>query len=107
MEGWLYPNDAYRSLGELTYLAGALPQVFQHIASSPRHQLEEGHIGIDYGSRYADNPAAAIEAASVALERATQAAHQMYRGLADAQNAINADSYTGPDLDEGGNHELA
>jgi hypothetical protein len=99
-DGWQYPSDAYRALGELTYLTGALPQVFAHIAASLRTQLELGHIGIDHGTRFADNPAAAIEAASTALASATHAAHRMYRGLADAQTAINAASYTGLDLED-------
>jgi hypothetical protein len=99
-DGWQYPSDAYRALGELTYLTGALPQVFAHIAASLRAQLEQGHIGIDQGTSYADNPAAAIEAASTALASATQTAHRLYSGLADAQTAISAASYTGPDLED-------
>src|SRR4051794_30441895 len=43
-DGWQYPSDAYRALGELTYLTGALPQVFAHIAASLSAQLEQGHI---------------------------------------------------------------
>lgn len=42
----------------------------------------------------------AIEAASVALEGATDAAGQMYRSVADAQNAIDAAAYPGTGLDE-------
>jgi hypothetical protein len=99
-DGWQYPSDAYLALGELTYLTGALPQVFAHIAASLRAQLEQGNIGIDHGTSYADNPAAAIEAASTALASATHAAHRMYHGLAGAQTAINAASYTGPDMDD-------
>lgn len=45
-------------------------------------------------------PVAAIEAVSAALERATQAAHQMCRGIADAQSALSAAAYSGPDSDE-------
>jgi hypothetical protein len=99
-DGWRYPSDAYRALGELTYLTGALPQVCAHIAASQRAQLEQAHIGIDHGTSYADNQAAAIQAASTALASATHAAHRMYRGLVDAQTAINAASYTGPDMED-------
>ena len=94
-EGWQCPSDAYRALGELTYLTGLLPQVFDHIASSLRAQLDEGHIEIDYGTRYTGNAEAAIADASAALEQATQDARHLYRVLAAAQNAINAASYAG------------
>lgn len=94
-KGWQYPSDAYRALGELTYLTGLLPQVFDHIASSLRAQLEQGHIEIDYGTAYAGSPEAAIAGASAALVRATQDARHLYRALATAQNAINAASYAG------------
>jgi hypothetical protein len=97
--GWRFVPDAYRSLGELTYLAGGLPQVFQQIISALRHELDLNLITIDRGTKYEGDPAAAVEAASVALEHATQAAHQMYRGIADAQKAINAAAYGGPDSD--------
>jgi hypothetical protein len=71
-DGWQYPSDAYRALGELIYLTGALPQVFGHIASSLLAQLEQGHIEIDYGTAYAGNPKAAVAAESVALERSNR-----------------------------------
>jgi hypothetical protein len=98
--GWRFAPDAYQTLGELTVLAGGLPQVFQQIITALRHELELNLIAIDCGTKYEGDPDAAVEAASVALERATQAAHQMYRGIADAQNAINAAAYAGPDSDE-------
>ena len=98
--GWRYAPDAYRSLGELTYLAGGLPQCFQQIMEALRHELELNLIAIDRGTTYGGDPGAAVEAVSVALERATQAAHQMYRGIADAQSALTAAAYAGPDSDE-------
>lgn len=48
----------------------------------------------------AGDPDGAVEAASVALGRAGQAAHQMLRGISDAQTAINATAYASPDSDE-------
>jgi hypothetical protein len=98
--GWQYPSDAYRVLGELTFLTGALPQVLRHIGASLRAQLEQGHIAIDHGTTYAGNPQAAIDAASMARDSATQAARHIYRALAAAQNATNAASYTGPDPED-------
>jgi hypothetical protein len=99
-DGWSFPNDAYRALGELTYLVGALPQVLQHIMSSLRDALEQGHVGIDRGEQYEGHPELAIEAVSVAMEKATQAVHQMYRGVANAQSVVARAHYTGPDLRE-------
>lgn len=98
--GWQYAPDAYRALGELTVLAGGLPQAFQQIIAALRGELEANLIAIDRGSTYDGDPAAAIKAASVALERAITAAHQMYQGIADAQTAINAAAYGGSEPDE-------
>jgi hypothetical protein len=97
--GWEYPSNAYRALGELTYLAGGLPQAFEQIIAALRQQQDEGLIKIDAGSEWAGKPAGAIEAASAALERASQAAHAMYQGIADAQTAINAAAYAAPDAE--------
>jgi hypothetical protein len=93
--GWQYPSDAYRALGELSYLAGRLPQAFQQITRALRHQLEAGQIGIDAGTTWAGNPECAVGAARVALECASQAAQRMYEGIAEAQNAISGAHYTG------------
>ena len=65
-----------------------------------RHELELNLIGIDAGTIYAGDPEAAIAAISVAFDVATRAAHQLYRGVADAQTAVNAAHYAGPDSDE-------
>lgn len=98
--GWRFAPDAYRALGELTLLAGGLAQSFQQITAALRNELELNLIGIDAGTTYADDPEAAIEAASIALDVATRAAEQMYRGVADAQAAIASAHYAGPDSDE-------
>lgn len=98
--GWRCASDAYRSLGELTYLAGGLPQAFQQITAALRREVELKLIKVDPGTTYDGDPAAAIEAASIALEHAIQAAHRMYRGIADAQSAINAVAYAGVDPDD-------
>jgi hypothetical protein len=98
--GWRYPSDAYSALGELTYLTGCLPQVFQHIIGALRCQLEQGHIRIDPGTEYASHPETTVNAARVALDRATLSAHQMYEAIAAAQVAIARAAYCGPDLEE-------
>lgn len=78
--GWSYAPDAYRCLGELTVLAGGLEQCFQQILAVLRHELELNPISIDTGTKYDGHLEQAVDVASIALERATQAAHQMYRG---------------------------
>ena len=49
--GWEYPSNAYSALGELTYLAGGLPQAFEQIMAALRDAHEQGFIEIDAGSR--------------------------------------------------------
>lgn len=98
--GWQYASDAYRSLGELTYLAGGLPQAFEQITAALVDQLGKGLIRIDRGTRYEDHPEAAVAAAEEALQRAQQAARQMYQGIADAQGAINAAAYKRPSAEQ-------
>src|SRR4051812_588584 len=66
--GWNYVPDVYRCLGELTYLTGMLPQIFQHMTASMDAQLEQGHIPIDPGTMFDGNPAAAIQTADAALK---------------------------------------
>jgi hypothetical protein len=99
-DGWLYVPDAYRCLGELTYLTGMLPQVAQHISASMRAALEDGHIGLDQDAP--GTPDSAIDEATAALDRARLAAQQLYRAWADAQCAINRAHYAGPALEEAG-----
>jgi len=49
--------------------------------------------------RSGGNPAGAVEAVSVALNHAIQAARQMYRSITNAQSAINRAAHAGPDSD--------
>jgi len=98
--GWQVPADVGQALGELSYLAAGLPQAFEQISRALRGQLDQGHLKIDPGTEWADDPAGAVEAVSVGLEHATQAARQVYRGITDAQGAINRAGYAGPDSDE-------
>jgi len=98
--GWQFPADVGQALGELSYLAAGLPQAFEQIIRGLRGQLDQGHIKIDPGPEWEDDPAGAVEAASAGLEHATQAAHQMYRGITDPPGAINRAAYAGPDSDE-------
>ncbi len=98
--GWQFPADVGQALGELSYLAGGLPQAFEQIIRAVRGQLDHDHIKIDPGAEWEDDPAGAVEAASAGLEHATQGARRMYWGITDAQGAINRAAYAGPDSDE-------
>lgn len=94
--GWQYAPDAYRSLGELSYLVGALPQAIEQIRYALGDQLQRGLIVMDRGSKYEGHPDAAVAAATAALDAAHQAAQIMYGGVAAAQTAINAAAYASP-----------
>lgn len=94
--GWRYVPDAYDCLGELAAIAGPLPQAFDHITAAVRHELEQNLVKTDPGTTFAEDPAAAVATVTEALERASEAAHQLYRNLDDAHNALSAASYAGP-----------
>jgi hypothetical protein len=100
--GWRYAPDAYSALRELTNLAAALPQALQQIIAALRHEADCNLIKIDEGSKFDGDPQAAVEAASVALGSATQAAQQMYWSVAEAQGDIASAAYAGPDSDDEG-----
>jgi hypothetical protein len=97
--GWRYAPDAYRSLGELKYLAALLPEVMQRIVAALQHEVELNLIRIDPGTEYEDRPEAAVEAAVGALDGAVVAALVVAQSVADAQNAIARAAYAGPDSD--------
>jgi hypothetical protein len=96
-QGWRYVPDAYRCLGELTHLTGMLPQVGDHLAESIVVALAAGQAALDYGEP--GTVGVAIAAAGEALGRAEQAARELYRAYADAQNAISRVHYSGPEMD--------
>jgi hypothetical protein len=97
--GWRYAPDAYRSLGELKYLAALLPEVMARIVAALQHEVELNLIRIDPGTEYDDRPEAAVEAATEALDRAVVAALVVAQSVADAQNAIARAAYAGPESD--------
>ena len=97
--GWNHVPDVYRCLGELTYLAGGLRQVIEHMSSAMQVQLEAGHVGADIGSKYEGQPEDAIVAARAALGSADAAVTNLYAAFETAQSAVSRIHYTGPDLD--------
>ena len=86
--GWEHASDAYRALGELTYLAGGLPQAFEQITRGLQAQLERGELGVDRG--HERTPEMAIAALEATLEVAAVYATTMHQAIADAQSAIAA-----------------
>jgi hypothetical protein len=89
--GWEYASDAYRALGELTYLAGGLPQAFRQITAGLEAQLDRGELGVDRGHALGEtDPGPPVYALELALEDAAAAAQQMYTAIAAAQSAIAA-----------------
>ena len=94
--GWRWVPDVYRALGELTYLAGGLRQALEQISTALEQELRHHRIRIDPRTRYSDDPGGAVDAATVALHRAIQAAQLLSRGVAEAQTAINAAAYNPP-----------
>lgn len=91
--GWRYVPDAYDCLGELAELTGRLPQAFDQITAAVRHQQEQNLVKFDPGTSFADDPATAVATVADALERASEAAHQLYRSLDHAHDALSAASY--------------
>jgi hypothetical protein len=102
LAGWEYPSDAYRVLGSLGYLAGRLPQALDQIDRFLVQLQDAGCVGIDRGTEWEDNPAGAIEAATLALRAARQAAVTLYTSINAAQQAVGTANYCGP-----GRHDLA
>lgn len=94
--GWRYVPDAYEALGELGGIVGVLPQAVQQVMAAVRRQHDYDLIAMDAGSDYDGHPEAAVDAASVALDRATRAAEQLYQGIKDAQAALSAAHYNKP-----------
>lgn len=97
--GWTYVPDVYDCLGELTYLAGGLRQVIEHMSEAMQRQLAAGHVEADAGSRYEDRPDQAIATARAALAVADHAAARAYGAFQAAQAAISRIHYAGPDMD--------
>ena len=95
--GWEYPSDAYDCVGALTSLASRLPQVFEQLVAAVRDQHELHLIDIDKGHPYEGDPGGALEALSVAMDRARVAAQQMLSSLDEAQEVFAGMSYGGPD----------
>lgn len=95
-----YPSDAWRLVGQLATLTARLPQAFEQITGQLNRWQRGGLIGMDPGTRYADNPATAVATAGLFLtESATVAAAALHSALTIAGEALAYTHYTGPDRD--------
>jgi hypothetical protein len=75
-DGWPCAPDAYCAIGEMTYLAGGLPQACQQIGAALQHALDAGLIGIDRGATWADNPSGAVQVALLEFQNCVPARDQ-------------------------------
>lgn len=92
-----YPADVYRILGELAVLGYRLPQAVQQLTGFLHRQHQAGYVAIDAGTRYAGDPAAAVETATAFLQLAEQLAEQLGAALDHAAQALAYASYSGPE----------
>lgn len=95
--GLRYPADVYATLGELATLGHRLPQAVRQLTAFLHRQHQAGHVAIDAGTRYAGDPAAAVEGATVFLQVAEQLAEQLGAALDQAAQALAFASYSGPE----------
>ena len=79
---------AYAVLGNLSGVAGMLPQLCRQLAHGLRVSLDEFDV---YDSK--GDPAASVDEATAALMKAAEISEQLSAQLAAAQSAINSQGY--------------
>jgi hypothetical protein len=82
-ESLAYPADADAVTGSLAIAAQRLPQLLDQLRGWLASELTAGRLQVNHGP-HADNPAAAVQAASLQLGNASAAASQLYLALRDA-----------------------
>jgi len=95
-----YPSDAWLLIGQLASIAYRLQQALRQTATLIRGQQERGLVGIDAGTAYAGDPAAATRDTVAALDDARAAALQLADALEQAQQQLTDAHCTGPLADE-------
>ncbi|MFZ3500669.1 hypothetical protein ACODT5_46930 [Streptomyces sp. 5.8] len=85
---WEYPGDAYSVVGNLSYMAGMLPQAVEQIAKLLKRLEAEGHLKSDRNTLAAD-----LEAAYAGLTIAAGAADTLRGALDRAQSGLGAVAY--------------
>lgn len=99
LPGWRYVPDAYRLLGQLSELAGLLPDMLEQIQESVGQELELNLIAMDTGSPYQDRPDAAVEAMTDSMHDAVEAARRLHSGVAAAAQSLTWAAYGGREID--------
>lgn len=85
---WEYPGDAYSVVGNLSYMAGMLPQAIEQTAQLLKSLEGEGHLKSDRDTLTAD-----LEAAYAGLTIAAGAAETLRGALDRAQNGLSPIAY--------------
>ncbi|WP_327419718.1 hypothetical protein [Streptomyces sp. NBC_01233] len=85
---WEYPGDVYSVVGNLSYMAGMLPQALDQVAQLLKRLEAEGHLKSDR-----DTLAADLEAAYAGLTIAAGAASTLRGALDRAHNGLGAVAY--------------
>jgi hypothetical protein len=97
LDGLRYPGDAYELLGALGQLAARLPQLYGQVADWLIDQTARGHLEETPDGQYSGRTSVAVTEAGRALRRAADGATTMRTAVENAQGAIRAVRYAGPD----------
>jgi hypothetical protein len=95
--GLCYPSDVYETLACLALTADRLRLAVRQLAVFLRTQLDAGHIRIDPGTEFEDDPAAAVNLACAQLLAGAQPAlANLAAAFETAQQAIAHAGTAGP-----------
>jgi hypothetical protein len=97
-DGLLYPGEAYSLLGELGILASRLPQLYDQIGDFLARGEAAGHLDETPDGPQHGNARLAVGDAIGALKRAVNDAETMTAAVKNAQSAIRAVRYVGPEI---------
>lgn len=87
-DDWQYPGDAYSVVGNLTYLAGGLPQALAQISALVQRLESSGNLRSDKTSVAAD-----LHETYAGLSDAKAAAEQLYTALNRAHAGLGPIAY--------------
>lgn len=71
-DGWQYPGDTYRALGELSYLVGMLPQAIGQATAPATRTYQAGRLRVDGDGDPEERMVELTEATARAVAAATQ-----------------------------------
>jgi hypothetical protein len=87
-DDWQYPGDAYSVVGNLTYLAGGLPQAISQIRALMQRLENSGNLRSDKDAIGSD-----LHETYAGLDDAKAAAEQMYAALNRAHAGLGPIAY--------------